>query len=256
MKRPKAFTLLELLVVIAIIAGLIAIMVPSISKARKRANLVRCMANERRIISFYKQWERPKDHFQSDINILTDVGLNVGKALICPETRIRSDYGSGDASTAWKLFETTGVVTGLGRPANLIDGSYGGNGWLIEFYDAPTMQHVLKGSIDTPYHFCDRSKIFDEATIPAFFDAMLSGAFPVATDVIPVKDRPLSMALQAQMGAIAFRRHGSVTNVAFWDGHVENVKLPDLWTLRWNRNWTPHAPYPVPASWNGMPPSF
>ena len=34
-------------------------------------------------------------------------------------------------------------------------------------------------------------------------------------------------------------RHGFTTNVAFADGHAEAVKLPDLWTLRWNQNWNP-----------------
>ena len=63
MNRSKAFTLIELLVVIAIMAVLMALILPGVAKARRRATAVKCAAHLRQVGIGVRSYLTDHDNF-------------------------------------------------------------------------------------------------------------------------------------------------------------------------------------------------
>ena len=81
--------------------------------------------------------------------------------------------------------------------------------------------------------------------LPVFADATWSEAWPMENDQVPADlVRGAGNAYTDQMGRICIIRHARTVNVSFFDGHAENVKLPQLWALPWHALW--HTPNPLP----------
>src|ERR1700712_657738 len=83
----RGFTLIELLVVVAIIALLIAILLPSLGRARERAKMVACGSNVRQMSMMYKMY-------------ITDIGSKGiyyarGNVAVAPEQYAITEWMGG-----------------------------------------------------------------------------------------------------------------------------------------------------------------
>jgi prepilin-type N-terminal cleavage/methylation domain-containing protein/prepilin-type processing-associated H-X9-DG protein len=136
MRRPKGFTLIELLVVISIIAILLAILIPSLSKAREKVKDTACKSNLK----------------------------NVGLALLMYLDANERKLPPANRANGFLWYDATGEVC---RPNNATADTY----WGIYYYDylkntkifgCPSLQRVPEGLIYN-YNGQDPAKVIQQA---------------------------------------------------------------------------------------------
>jgi prepilin-type N-terminal cleavage/methylation domain-containing protein/prepilin-type processing-associated H-X9-DG protein len=231
MKKNTGFTLLELLVVISIIALLLAILVPSLRKAKELAMMITCRQNLRSLglaTYLYAEAHEGKLYpyglaFGLYITLSEPYISNMNEARYCPATRIDKRpndaqlllrFGTSKNSWMWNW--------GTKEPEY---GSYGLNGW---FYNNQNLQ---------PEGFTSWYSVPRPAETPIFADCMWVDAWPDSDDYVP-----LSVDLSGvgqnynipQMNRFMIDRHRNVANVAFVDGHAGSVELREFWSLKWH----------------------
>jgi prepilin-type N-terminal cleavage/methylation domain-containing protein/prepilin-type processing-associated H-X9-DG protein len=197
------------------------------------------------------------------------------KSWVCPSTHEPDgwrvgDYYAGTADTFysdswWALisYGGQGAVPYSGAFTNAIQMSYADNAWVSRGL-------MFGGHRGAPARFIygRESSVRQTAMTPLFMDAINYYVAPLETDA---SGNPADLFHGIPAGDYGFDmrnclidRHGKrapssaprslnyvpgtvlpgAINMAFFDGHTENVKLDDLWTFQWHLDWVTPSPHP------------
>jgi prepilin-type N-terminal cleavage/methylation domain-containing protein/prepilin-type processing-associated H-X9-DG protein len=237
----KAFTLIELLVVIAIIALLMAILLPALQGAKKRAQAVKCQGTLRQWGVYYAMYTSdydyrmpPVEHLALGMPGVLPLTFYAGrhtnkegavylyddlhvyeKLLLCPATRSPPNTTPGGGT--YKAYDRGDFK-----------GSYGLNGWM-----------PLGGSPGDPQTVWVSCLVKDAGSVPVYSDCGWYIGWPKSTDSPPAcADTPYSpyVVSYPYMCVFAMDRHQGGINSLFMDWSVRKAGVKELWTLKW----TPH----------------
>jgi prepilin-type N-terminal cleavage/methylation domain-containing protein len=265
-QKHRAFTLIELLVVIAIIAILAALLLPALSAAKRKAQQIACVNNNKELalaslmyVDDMKVWLGPTNasgfnggEWMDALIIYYSKATNV---LICPTAPDKSNPGGGNtqgrADAAWHWSLTPSYT-----------GSYAYNAWLEVKNSAI---NLVNANANPGWLYQKESTVQTPVMTPMFSDGAWVNLDPMETDT-PARNfyDPLSVNPWPEgMPRVCVARHGGASSgtaiqnvptgtkplpgqivMGFVDGHVQAVRTEDLWTFYWHQNWQTPSPHP------------
>jgi prepilin-type processing-associated H-X9-DG protein len=260
-------------VVIAIIALLMALLLPSLARARKQAKAMVCQSRLRQwgtILALYAQdnegrfpcsldgsagtWLLRGTVLQvasKDPNAPQDslLHLRTEKIACCPLATKGSDEESLlplDLSSFSVSLERASpyIVSGneyagypawvMCRPAPRFVGSYGLNRFLFRPHFQSTLTFVPQAEWGRGANVFS---LGNKANIPVLLDSSWpDGGPPSANELPPGLGR-------SGLSCFCLRRHDGFVNGLFLDWSVRKIGLKELWTLKWNREFDTGGPW-------------
>jgi prepilin-type N-terminal cleavage/methylation domain-containing protein len=260
LNQPKAtspsgaFTLIELLVVIAIIAILAGMLLPALSRAKGKAQATSCLSNLRQwAIEWTIYTNENRDFFPTGrnpdgtlseaargswFNSLQRQVSQRKQLLTCPIATQRRPSIDGGAG-----FEDYGGIKNAymmaqGQYQDGESASYGANLWM---YSA---QEDIQGRVQE-WHWGKLTAAQVSTETPLMGDSMWRGGGPYYTSRIAYSPAQVAGTYSNpgdyasyEMEHFAVPRHdGKRTQWVFFDGSSRSVRVRDLWSLRWHREW-------------------
>ena len=228
--------MIELLVVISIVALLLSILIPSLKKVKQQARIVICKTNLRTLMlatNMYCEQYHGKtfayDAYISGgtlfINKMEPFIANMDRARYCPETRVDRtfDRSFGTSRIAWRWYEEYG--------------SYAINGWLYND-ELGQLKEPWYPDWDSISYGNTLNNIAQPHLVPMYVDCAWVDRWPSDTDTITADHDLYDPYLTAtsHMSMLMMERHGGIGNVAFVDGHADDIKLEEFWAMKWRKD--------------------